>query len=104
MSHQPSKWYEESGDNSPFIKALAEVRRIGAREAYCYQHMQAIMLSIDQYAESALGIANTFGTSRTGSGSYGCDLTRKKPHACCRWFEDHVHVPASAPGAHEPAA
>jgi hypothetical protein len=28
---------------------------IGAREGYCYQHVQTIMLAIDQYAESALG-------------------------------------------------
>jgi hypothetical protein len=25
------------------------------REGYCYQHVQAIMVTIDQYAERALG-------------------------------------------------
>jgi hypothetical protein len=28
---------------------------MGTREGYCYHHVQAIMLSIDQYAETALG-------------------------------------------------
>jgi hypothetical protein len=28
---------------------------MGTREGYCYHHVQAIMLAIDQYAESALG-------------------------------------------------
>ena len=49
------KWYDENADNPPWIKALADARRIGAREGYCYQHVQTIMLAIDQYAESALG-------------------------------------------------
>jgi hypothetical protein len=26
-----------------------------SRESYCFHHVQAIMLTIDQYAESALG-------------------------------------------------
>jgi hypothetical protein len=34
---------------------LAEVRRLAPREGWCYQHVQAIIVSIDQYAESALG-------------------------------------------------
>jgi hypothetical protein len=28
---------------------------MGTRESYCLHHVQAIMLTIDQYAESALG-------------------------------------------------
>jgi hypothetical protein len=28
---------------------------MGTLEGYCYFHVQAIMLSIDQYAETALG-------------------------------------------------
>ena len=55
MAVQPIKWFEESDDHSDFVKALAEVRRLGPREGWCYHHVQAIMLSIDQYAESALG-------------------------------------------------
>jgi hypothetical protein len=50
-----SKWYDDNADNPPWIKALAEVRRLAPREGWCYQHVQAIIVSIDQYAESALG-------------------------------------------------
>jgi hypothetical protein len=35
--------------------ALAEVRRLATREGWRYQHVQAIIVSIDQYAEAALG-------------------------------------------------
>jgi hypothetical protein len=34
---------------------LAEVRQLATREAWCYQHVQAITVSIGQYAEKALG-------------------------------------------------
>jgi hypothetical protein len=34
---------------------LAEVRNRTAREGWCYQHVQAIVVAIDQYAEAALG-------------------------------------------------
>jgi hypothetical protein len=53
-------WYDEKADNPPWIKALADVRHRGTREAYCYQHVQSIMLAIDQYAESALGNRDYF--------------------------------------------
>jgi len=39
---QPLHWYEENADNSPWIKALAELRQRTTREVYCYQHVQAI--------------------------------------------------------------
>jgi len=48
-------WYDANANNLPWIKALAEVRHRGTREGYCYHHVQAIMLAIDQYAETALG-------------------------------------------------
>ena len=35
--------------------ALAEVRRQAPLEGYCYHHVQAIIIVIDQYAEAALG-------------------------------------------------
>jgi hypothetical protein len=35
--------------------ALAEVRHRATREGYCYHHVQAIIVAIDQYAETALG-------------------------------------------------
>ena len=48
-------WYDENADNPPWTKALADVRRMGTREGYCFHHVQTIMLAIDQYAETALG-------------------------------------------------
>ena len=52
----PLKWYDaNANDNPPFLKALAEVRRIGVQEGWCYHHVQAIIISIDQYAEAATG-------------------------------------------------
>jgi hypothetical protein len=48
-------WYDPNADNPPWIKALADVRRMGTLEGYCFHHVQTIMLAIDQYAESALG-------------------------------------------------
>jgi hypothetical protein len=39
----------------PAAKALDEVRRLSTREAWCYRHVQAIQVAIDQYAEAALG-------------------------------------------------
>jgi hypothetical protein len=60
MVRDPVRWYDHNADNPPWIKALAEVRRLAPREGYCYQHVQAIMVSIDQYAESALGNRNYF--------------------------------------------
>jgi hypothetical protein len=49
------EYYDDKPDRTEWIKALADVRRLGTREGWCYQHVQAIMLTIDQYAESALG-------------------------------------------------
>ncbi|WP_316233780.1 hypothetical protein [Bradyrhizobium sp. SZCCHNPS2010] len=37
------------------MTALAEVRHRATREGYCFQHVQAIIVAIDQYAERALG-------------------------------------------------
>jgi hypothetical protein len=55
MSHEPLQWYDDKADNTPWIKALAEVRTRASREGWCYQHVQAIIVAIDQYAEKALG-------------------------------------------------
>jgi hypothetical protein len=37
MSHEPPKWYDPNADNPPWIKALADVRHVAAREGYCFQ-------------------------------------------------------------------
>ncbi len=42
------------------IKALADVRHLATREGYCYPDFQAIIVSIDQYAEAALGNRDFF--------------------------------------------
>jgi hypothetical protein len=53
---EPLKWYDANAtDNPPWIKALAEVRHLATREGWRYHHVQAIIVAIDQYAESALG-------------------------------------------------
>jgi hypothetical protein len=49
------KYFSDQENITPFLKALAEVRRIGVHEGWCYHHVQAIMVSIDQYAEAATG-------------------------------------------------
>jgi hypothetical protein len=36
-------------------RAMMTVRRLAPREGWRYQHVQAIIVSIDQYAEAALG-------------------------------------------------
>jgi len=54
------QWYDHSADNPPWIRALAEVRHLACREGWCYPHVQAIIVSIDQYAEAALGNRDFF--------------------------------------------
>ncbi|WP_439410038.1 hypothetical protein ACNJX9_09880 [Bradyrhizobium sp. DASA03076] len=67
--------FTDSTDQPPFLKALAEVRRIGVHEGWCYHHVQAIIVAIDQYAEAATGNREFFwnrphsiGGSRRGDG------------------------------------
>jgi uncharacterized protein YhdP len=52
---EPLEWYDDKADNPPWIKVLAEVRRLASREGWRYHHVQAIIMAIDQYAEAALG-------------------------------------------------
>ena len=68
------KWYEHNADNPPWIKALAEVRRLAPREGWCYHHVQAIIVSIDQYAEAALGNRNYFLNKPSGIGGNKGDV------------------------------
>jgi hypothetical protein len=67
-------WYDPNGENPPWIKALADVRHMGPREGYCYHHVQAIMLAIDQYAETALGNRNYFLNRPHGIGGMKDDI------------------------------
>jgi len=52
--------YDHKADNPPWIDALAKVRQLACREGWCYPHVQAIIVSIDQYAEAALGNRDFF--------------------------------------------
>ena len=53
------KHFQDDPNPPLFIKALAEVRHLATREGWCYQHVQAITVAIDQYAEKAGAIGNT---------------------------------------------
>ncbi|WP_315743066.1 MULTISPECIES: hypothetical protein [unclassified Bradyrhizobium] len=56
MVNAALRYFSDERDSAPpFLKALEEVRRIAAREGWCYHHVQAIIVSIDQYAEAATG-------------------------------------------------
>ena len=57
---EPLKWYDGKADNSAWLGALAELRQRATREGHCYQHVQAITVAIDQYAERALGNRDYF--------------------------------------------
>ena len=49
------KWFSDETNPPPVLKSLDETRRLLAREGWCYQHVQAILVAIDQYAEAATG-------------------------------------------------
>jgi hypothetical protein len=38
---EPPSWYDDKADNPPWIKALAEVRRLALREGWRCQHVQS---------------------------------------------------------------
>jgi len=65
---EPLQWYDDKADNSPWIEALAELRQRATREGHCYQHVQAITVAIDQYAEKALGNRDYFLNKPYGAG------------------------------------
>ena len=46
---------DDEKDPPPFLRVLREVRRLATREGWRYQHVQAIIVAIDQYAEAATG-------------------------------------------------
>lgn len=49
------RWFDDERELSPFLAALEDVRRRATREGWCYAHVQAIIVAIDQYAEAATG-------------------------------------------------
>lgn len=60
MAQALLKWYDDESDHPSWIKALADMRRQATLEGYRYQHVQAIIVTIDQYAEAALGNRDYF--------------------------------------------
>ena len=62
------RWHDEKADNSPWISALAELRQLATREGYCFPHVQALTVAIDQYAEKALGNRGFFLSKPYGIG------------------------------------
>jgi hypothetical protein len=54
------RYFSDEPEMSPFLKALNDVRNKATREGWCYQHVQAVIVSIDQYAEAATGNRDYF--------------------------------------------
>jgi hypothetical protein len=54
------RYFSDEPEISPFLKALNDVRNKATREGWCYQHVQAVIVSIDQYAEAATGNRDYF--------------------------------------------
>ncbi len=51
----PARYYSDEKDLSAFLTALNDVRQKATREGWCYWHVHAIIVAIDQYAEAATG-------------------------------------------------
>jgi hypothetical protein len=47
------RWFDDETNPTTFLKALEEVRRDAI--SWRYQHVQAIVVATDQYAEAAAG-------------------------------------------------
>jgi len=47
------RWFDDEQEPSPFLKALEDVRRMATREGWRDQHVQEIIVAMDQYAEAA---------------------------------------------------
>jgi hypothetical protein len=49
------RWFDDEQNPPEFLVALDKVRRLATREGWCYHHVQAVIVAIDQYAEAATG-------------------------------------------------
>jgi hypothetical protein len=54
------RWFGDETNPTPFLEALEETRRLATREGWRYQHVPAIIVAIDQYAEAATGNRDFF--------------------------------------------
>ena len=55
VTKTPARYFCDEPDLSPFLKGLNDVRQMATREGWCYWHIQALIVAIDQYAEAATG-------------------------------------------------
>lgn len=70
-------------ENPPrFIRALNEVRQLSTREGWCYYHVQAIQVAIDQYAEADLGNREFSSTDPTASVLPGRAMSHRERWLC----------------------
>jgi hypothetical protein len=55
------RWFDEEKDPPPFLRPRWRKRAVWRRAmAWRYQHVQAIIVAIDQYAEAATGNRDFF--------------------------------------------
>jgi hypothetical protein len=87
----PLKWYDDNADNPPWIKALAEVRRLAPREGWRYHHVQAIIVAIDQYAEAELGNREFFLNKPYSSRRYSITPNREVATPLDTEHENSIH-------------
>ncbi len=59
------RYFSDEPALSPFLEALNEVRHLATRGGWCWQHVQAITVAINEYAEAATGNREYFLNSRT---------------------------------------
>jgi hypothetical protein len=59
MRGEAPQYFDESTAD-PWLRSLNETRRLAARQGWCYQHVQAVIVAIDQYAEAATGNRSYF--------------------------------------------
>ena len=55
MVAERAKYFTDMENPPEFLKALDHARRLSTREGWCRAHIEAIQVSIDQYAEAAFG-------------------------------------------------
>jgi hypothetical protein len=60
MVSQPLRYFLEDPHADAWLKSLDQTRRLATRQGWCYQHVQALMVAIDQYAEAATGNRSYF--------------------------------------------
>jgi hypothetical protein len=55
MVAERPRYFSDMESPPEFLRALDQARRLSTREGWCRAHIEAIQVSIDQYAEAAFG-------------------------------------------------